>query len=111
MKRIGNGILVLGGSMLLTGLLAGCGGDDNSAQSAPPTTAPVAVASPAGAPTFGTQSGMGFSTGDALHSDGAGSGLMGYNGTGKMGTSSAITDAHTISKPSFATTEPVLPAP
>ena len=108
MNRIGTGIFVLCGAMLLG--LGGCDKEDVAA-TAPPTTAPMAVASPGAAPTFGTQSGMGFSTGDALHSGGAGSGLMGYNGTGKMGTSSAITDQHPIGKPAFPTTEPVLPPP
>ncbi len=103
MKRIECGMLVLCGSMLL----AGCGGDDNVA--AGPTTTPVS--SPGGAPTYGTPSGMGFSTGDAAHTDAAGSGLMGFHGTGAMGTSAAITDNHPIGAPTFPTTEPVLPPP
>jgi hypothetical protein len=48
---------------------------------------------PGGAPTFGQPTGMGFSTGDAAHSGGQGSGLMGYHNTGAAGTSGAITDA------------------
>jgi hypothetical protein len=54
---------------------------------------------------------MGFSTGDAAHSDGQGSGLMGYHGTGAMGTSGAISDKHEVPAPPKSTTEPVLPAP
>jgi hypothetical protein len=52
---------------------------------------------------------MGFSTGDAAHNDGSGSGLMGFHGTGAMGTSNAITDNHPAQAPTFPTTEPVLP--
>jgi hypothetical protein len=47
-----------------------------------------------GAPSFGAPSGMGFSTGDAAHSGGQGGGLMGFHGTGKEGTSGAMTDMH-----------------
>ena len=66
--------------------------------------------SPGGAPTYGKPSGMGFTTGDAAHSDGAGSGLMGFHGTGQMGTSGAITDRHNFQLPNTPTTDPVLPA-
>ncbi len=111
MNRFGTGlftaVLLVCGTITITSTMVGCGGDE----SAGPTTAPTAVASPGGAPTFGTQSGMGFSTGDAEHSSGAGSGLMGYNGTGSKGTSGAISDEHPAPKPSFPTTDPVLPAP
>jgi hypothetical protein len=109
MKRFGTGLFLCGtlsGWMLLAG--SGCGGDETATDV--PTTGPV-VASPAGAPTYGEQSGMGFSTGDAIHSSGSGSGLAGYNGTGKAGTSSAISDTHVIGAPTFPTTQPVLPAP
>jgi hypothetical protein len=95
------------GSMLLA--VGGCGGDETATTDVP-STGPV-VANPAGAPTYGQQSGMGFSTGDAAHCSGSGSGLAGYNGTGKAGTSSAITDMHPIGAPTFPTTQPVLPAP
>jgi hypothetical protein len=46
------------------------------------------------APTFGEATGTGFATGDAAHASGQGSGLMGYHGTGAMGTSFAISDDH-----------------
>jgi len=107
MMRIGTGTFLLCGSILLAG--NGCG---NDTQASGPTT--PAVASPGAAPTGGTQSGMGFATGNA-HSDASGSGLMGFplgpTGTGAMGTSSAISDNHPIGAPTFPTTEPVLPAP
>jgi hypothetical protein len=70
--------------------LFGCGRDE---------TAPVAADEPrvygaaaAGAPSFGTPTGMGFNTGDAAHADGQGSGLMGFHETGAAGTSGTITD-------------------
>jgi hypothetical protein len=88
-------------------LLGGCG--DEAEKAPAPTTAPLAVSNPGGAPSYGTQSGMGFSTGDAAHNDGSGSGLMGFHGTGAMGTSNAITDNHPAQAPTFPTTEPVLP--
>ena len=89
--------------------LAGCGGDESTEANAP-TTMPTVVTSGPPAPTYGTQSGMGFPTGDALHADGSGSGMMGFNGVGKMGTSGTITDEHPISKPEkMPTTDPVLP--
>jgi hypothetical protein len=101
-------ILVLGGSMLLA--VASCGKsvetEDQAAAPPPPTPA-----SPGAAPTYGTPSGMGFSTGDAANTDGQGSGMMGYNGTGKMGTSGAISDKHEVPPPPASTTQPVLPAP
>jgi hypothetical protein len=57
---------------------------------------------------FGKPSGMGFATGDAVHTDGQGSGLMGYHGTGATGTGGTITDTHAVPPPP-PTTEPVLP--
>ena len=96
---------------LLTGALSGCSESEKSTANAPETATPSAQASPGGAPTFGTSSGMGFATGDAAHNDAAGSGLMGYNHTGEAGTSYAITDTHPVSKPSVPATEPVLPPP
>jgi len=103
-----NWILVLGGSMLLA--IAGCGKSvtTESQAAAPP---PATPASPGAAPTYGTASGMGFSTGDAAHSSGQGSGMMGYHGTGAAGTSGAISDQHVVPEPPKSTTEPVLPAP
>ena len=52
----------------------------------------------AGAPTFGTPSGMGFSTGDAAHTDGQGSGQMGFHQTGAAGTSGTITDHRMVAE-------------
>ena len=49
--------------------------------------------SPGGAPTFGSPSGMGFSTGNAAQSGGQGSGLMSFNHTGEYGTSGTITQS------------------
>jgi hypothetical protein len=93
-------------------LLISTGCDKDEPAAAAPSTQPV-YGGAGGAPTFGTASGMGFSTGDAAHSDGQGSGLMGYHGTGSMGASGAITDKHEVVIPRSAvpTTEPVLPAP
>ena len=99
-------ILVLVGSMLLA--VAGCGKSDVTEDQLPPPPAPT-PASPGAAPTYGTASGMGFSTGDAAHSDGQGSGMMGYHGTGAAGTSGAITDQHEVPPPPASTTQPVLP--
>ncbi len=73
-------------------VLVGCGGDDTTTQV--PTTQPLAVASPGGAPSFGQPTGTGFSTGDGIHSTGQGSGAMGYHSTGAAGTSNSITDTH-----------------
>jgi len=101
-----NWILILGGSMLLA--VAGCNKSDVTADSLPPSP-PPSPASPGAAPTFGKPSGMGFSTGDAAHSDGQGSGLMGYHGTGAMGTSGAISDKHPAPEPEKPSTQPVLP--
>ncbi len=70
---------------------------------------PDRAASPGAAPTFGTQSGMGLSTGDSLHSSGQGSGMMGYNGVGSKGTSNAISDAHYPGAPDKSAKDPVLP--
>ncbi len=107
-------IAAAGGTVLLgltmAGGIAGCGRSDDTAL-VPATTPPPTPASPGAAPTYGTPSGMGFSTGDAAHSDGQGSGLMGYHGTGAMGTSGAISDKHEVPAPPKSTTEPVLPAP
>jgi len=107
-------ISVGGGSVLLAlavaGGLAGCSKSDATTEM-PLTTAAPTPASPGAAPEYGTPSGMGFSTGDSAHSDGQGSGLMGYHGTGAMGTSGAISDKHAVPAPPKAATEPVLPAP
>jgi hypothetical protein len=102
MKR--NLILVLG-SMLLTA--AGCNNSQKTADEIQPP--PPSPASPGAAPTYGKASGMGFSYGDAAHSDGQGSGLMGFHGTGSMGTSGAISDKHEAREPDKASTQPVLP--
>jgi hypothetical protein len=107
MMRIGTWIVGLSGAMLLG--VWGCGKGETADVTENPTTAPVEVASPGAAPTFGTPSGMGFSTGDAAHG-GQGSGAMGYHGTGSMGTSLAITDQHPAPEPAKATTLPVLQA-
>ncbi len=101
-----NSILVVVGSMLLAA--AGCGRSDVT-EDAVATPASATQPSPGAAPTYGTPSGMGFSTGDAAHSDGQGSGLMGYHGTGAMGTSGAISDQHEVPPPPPSTTQPVLP--
>jgi hypothetical protein len=106
--------------MLVTGLagtglmLAGCGNSGDE-----PTTQPVKVAefgptsrpdaNPAAAPTFGKASGMGFSTGDAVHSGGTGSGLAGYHGTGTEGTNGTITDSHPVKLPVENPTSPAVP--
>ena len=105
--RNGTWIVGLTGAMLLA--VSGCGNSDSTEATATPTTAPVEVASPGAAPTYGTASGMGFSTGDAAHG-GQGSGAMGYHGTGEMGTSLAITDKHPAAEPEKPTTMPVLQA-
>lgn len=100
------------GGALILGLMAvgGCGRNTDATAQMPATTAPPTPASPGGAPNYGTPSGMGFSYGDAAHSDGQGSGLMGYHGTGAMGTSGAISDRHPVPEPpKNAATEPVLP--
>ncbi len=76
-------------------VLTGCGSDDSSAQ-APATQPVLATASPGAAPSFGTPTGTGFSTGDGIHSTGQGSGAMGYHGTGANGTSNSITDTHPV---------------
>lgn len=47
---------------------------------------------PAGAPTAGVPSGMGFYTGSAAEYGGMGTGLMGFHDVGAAGTSGAITD-------------------
>ena len=47
-----------------------------------------------GAPTYGEATGTGFASGDAAHSSGMGSGLMGFHSTGAMGTSAAASDMH-----------------
>jgi hypothetical protein len=72
-----------------------------------PTTRPDAH--PASAVTFGKESGMGFSTGNAANSGGMGTGLMGYHGTGAEGTSGTITDAHAVHDPVKDPTTPLLP--
>ena len=94
-------VYILSGAMALAA--AGCDQSDTTAE-APPSTQP----SPGGAPTFGTPTGTGYSTGDAANSDGQGSGLMGYHDTGAAGTSGTITDTHELPPPP-ATTDPVLP--
>jgi hypothetical protein len=53
---------------------------------------PATPSDPGGAPTYGTASGMGFSTGNAAQAGGQGTGLMGFHGTGSAGTSGTITD-------------------
>jgi hypothetical protein len=74
--------------------ILGCEQSDKSHSEPPPPMIETGQ-NPGGAPTFGTPSGMGFSTGDAAHSGGQGGGLMGYNHTGAAGTSGTITDART----------------
>ncbi len=69
-----------------------------------PVAVGVGAASPTdpaagGAPTFGDATGTGFHTGDAAHSGGQGSGLMGFHGTGALGTSAAISDMHHAERP------------
>ena len=49
---------------------------------------------PAGPRPYGEAEGNGFHSGDADHSGGTGSGLMGFHGTGYEGTSAAISDMH-----------------
>jgi hypothetical protein len=116
-RRVSNGISL---ALLTAGLagggllLAGCGDPADQPTTKPavvaefgPTTRPDA--SPAGAPTYGKDSGMGFSTGDAAHSGGQGSGLMGYHGTGSVGTNGAITDSNAVKDPVDNPISPVLP--
>jgi len=62
-----------------------------------------------GAPSYGDATGTGFYTGDAAHSGGQGSGLMGFHGTGAMGTSAAISDMHKTEAPAKDAPVPVLP--
>ncbi len=70
--------------------LVGCDlSSDRSAYFEPPAATHAANA--AGAPSYGTASGMGFYTGDAGQSGGMGTGLMGFNGVGSTGTSGTIT--------------------
>jgi hypothetical protein len=95
-------------------MLAGCGDPADEPTTKPavvaefgPTTRPDA--SPGGAPTYGTPSGMGFSTGDAPHSGGQGSGLMGYHGTGSYGTNGTITDTTAVKDPVQNPVSPILP--
>jgi hypothetical protein len=88
--------------------LIGCGGNDTAETPTSPTTQPIEASSPGAAPTFGKASGMGFATGDAIHTDGQGSGMAGYHGTGAAGTAGTVTDTHPVGPPP-ATTEPVLP--
>jgi hypothetical protein len=74
---------------------AGCDITPSSDTNAPgadtDNIASVETPSPGGAPTFGSPSGMGFTTGNAAQSDGQGSGLMGFHDTGEYGTSGTIT--------------------
>ncbi len=78
-------------------------------------TGPVGVGANAdsqgagGAPTYGEPTGTGFPSGDAAHSSGQGSGLMGFHGTGAMGTSAAVSDAHDAGKPAKDAPALVLP--
>lgn len=106
--------MLVAGGMFFGGCLVlaagGCGRSQTTQDSVDAAPAPT-PASPGAAPTYGTPSGMGFSTGDAAHSDGQGSGLMGYHGTGSMGTSGAISDKHEVPEPPVNATQPVLPAP
>ncbi len=62
-----------------------------------------------GAPTYGEATGTGFHTGDAPHSGGTGSGLMGFHGTGAYGTSAAISDTHPAGEPPKNAPQWVLP--
>ena len=62
-----------------------------------------------GAPTFGEATGTGFHTGDAAHSSGTGSGLMGFHGTGAEGTINAISDMHPAGDPPKDAPVPILP--
>ena len=62
-----------------------------------------------GAPTYGEPTGTGFPTGDAAHSGGQGSGLLGYHGTGAAGTSAAISDMHPAGDPPKGPPQWVLP--
>jgi len=118
----------LGTSLLLAA--AGCGRTD-STSATPPNTGTgmtgigsgAAVTGPngndvamgpngggaGGAPSFGDATGTGFSTGDAAHSGGQGSGLMGFHGTGALGTSAAISDMHQTDAPAKNAPVPVLP--
>jgi hypothetical protein len=68
-------------------LIAGC--DQNESTSADEFA--NTPSSPGGAPSFGSPSGMGFSTGDAAQAGGQGGGLMGFHHTGEAGTSGTIT--------------------
>ncbi len=113
--------ILLGATLVATAL--GCGKADPTAQAAgvksnqqlmmdlshgvplyDPQAIGLGAASPTdpgagGAPTFGDATGTGFHTGDAAHSGGTGSGLMGFHGTGALGTSAAISDMHTTEAP------------
>ena len=62
-----------------------------------------------GAPTYGEPTGTGFYTLDAAHGSGTGSGMMGYHGTGAMGTSAAISDMHKTPPPPKNAPQWVLP--
>jgi hypothetical protein len=118
----------LGAALLLAAV--GCGRTDSTTATPPNTgtgmtgigngqavTGPDANTPPAGpndggaggAPTYGDATGTGFHTGDAAHSDGQGSGLMGFHGTGALGTSAAISDMHPTDPPAKNAPQPVLP--
>jgi len=106
--RIRTAIFAVCGGLAVA--IAGCEKDDSTAEApAPPATQPVEVASPGAAPMYGQPSGMGFSTGDAIHTDGQGSGMAGYHGTGATGTLGTITDTHPAPAPTTQATPPVLP--
>ena len=118
------------GTALAAAALAGCGNTDSTTATAPNTgtgmtgigpgaqvTGPNANDLPmgpygggaGGAPSYGDASGTGFCTGDAAHSGGQGSGLMGFHGTGYLGTSAAISDMHKTAPPAKNAPQPVLP--
>jgi hypothetical protein len=95
-------------------VLTACGGDESTATTAPSSEQPAnplastetpTPPSPGGAPSFGSPSGMGLSTGDAAHSSGMGTGLMGFHGTGAAGTSGAISDRSPVNRVVPETTE------
>jgi hypothetical protein len=92
------GLLGCGRSESTTSTSANSGNGMSGIGSGREVTGPAAEGEPrvygvevAGAPTFGTPSGMGFATGDSAHT-GQGSGQMGFHQTGAAGTSGTITD-------------------
>jgi hypothetical protein len=87
----------------------GMTGVGSGEQATGPTAAAPTGQGAGGAPSFGEATGTGFPSGDAAHSGGQGSGLMGFHGTGYEGTSAAVSDMHPVGPPAANAPAPVLP--